>query len=38
MATVRVDTPPLANGRLKALVTGVAPEQKIKVFEETGDV
>jgi twitching motility protein PilT len=35
---VRVDTPPLANDDLKALVYEIAPEQKIKVFEETGDV
>src|SRR4029434_1569389 len=35
---VRVDTPPLANDDLKALVYEIAPAQKIKVFEETGDV
>src|SRR5688500_17860976 len=35
---VRVDTPPLANDDLKALVYEIAPEQKIKIFEETGDV
>src|SRR5579862_5580449 len=35
---VRVDMPPLANDDLKALVYEIAPEQKIKVFEETGDV
>ena len=32
---VRVDTPPLANDDLKALVYEIAPEQKIKLFEET---
>jgi twitching motility protein PilT len=35
---VRVDMPPLENDDLKALVYEIAPEQKIKVFEETGDV
>src|SRR5712671_706511 len=35
---VRVDMPALANDDLKALVYEIAPEQKIKVFEETGDV
>ena len=35
---VRVDSPPLQNDDLKALVYEIAPEQKIKVFEETGDV
>src|SRR6186713_2435607 len=35
---VRVDTPPLENDDLKALVYEIAPEQKIKIFEETGDV
>ena len=35
---VRVDMPPLANDDLKALVYEIAPEQKIKLFEETGDV
>src|SRR5437773_7210587 len=35
---VRVDTQNLANDDLKALVYEIAPEQKIKVFEETGDV
>ncbi|MGB8353773.1 MAG: type IV pilus twitching motility protein PilT [Chthoniobacteraceae bacterium] len=35
---VRVDSPPLENDDLKALVYEIAPEQKIKVFEETGDV
>jgi twitching motility protein PilT len=35
---VRVDTPPLENDDLKALVYEIAPEQKIKHFEETGDV
>src|SRR4029078_33732 len=35
---VRVDMPPLENDDLKALRYKIAPEQKIKVFEETGDV
>src|ERR1700719_5277727 len=35
---VRVDMPPLANDDLKALVYEIAPEVKIKLFEETGDV
>src|SRR6187455_2481626 len=35
---VRVDMPALENDDLKALVYEIAPEQKIKVFEETGDV
>jgi twitching motility protein PilT len=35
---VRIDSPPLENDDLKALVYEIAPEQKIKVFEETGDV
>src|SRR6186713_3713752 len=35
---VRIDMPSLANDDLKALVYEIAPEQKIKVFEETGDV
>ena len=35
---VRVDMPPLENDDLKALVYEIAPEVKIKVFEETGDV
>src|SRR6185295_4471577 len=35
---VRVDTPPLESDQLKALVYEIAPEQKIKTFEETGDV
>ena len=35
---VRVDMPPLVNDDLKALVYEIAPEQKIKLFEETGDV
>ena len=32
---VRVDTPPIDNDDLKALVYEIAPEQKIKLFEET---
>src|SRR6186997_1030772 len=35
---VRVDMPALANDDLKALVYEIAPEVKIKTFEETGDV
>ena len=35
---VRVDYPPLANDDLKAMVYEIAPEGKIKVFEETCDV
>src|SRR3984885_14941030 len=35
---LRVDMPGLANDDLKALVDEIAPEQKIKLFEETGDV
>ena len=35
---VRVDYPPLQNDELKAMVYEIAPEIKIKVFEETSDV
>src|SRR6187397_943001 len=35
---VRIDMPPLESDQLKALVYEIAPEQKIKLFEETGDV
>src|SRR5262245_45434018 len=35
---IRVDFPPLQNDELKALVYEIAPELKIKIFEETGDV
>src|SRR5918912_1116136 len=35
---VRVDYPPLQNDDLKAMVYEIAPEGKIKVFEETLDV
>lgn len=35
---VRVDMSPLENDDLKALVYEIAPEHKIKLFEETGDV
>jgi twitching motility protein PilT len=35
---VRVDFPPLQNDELKAMVYEIAPEGKIKVFEETLDV
>src|SRR5437763_6140806 len=35
---VRVDYPPLRNDELKAMVYEIAPEGKIKVFEETSDI
>src|ERR1700757_575979 len=35
---VRVDFPPLKNDDLKAMVYEIAPEGKIKLFEETSDV
>ena len=35
---VRIDSPPLESDDLKALVYEIAPETKIKTFEETGDV
>ena len=35
---VRIDMPALENDALKALVYEIAPEHKIKTFEETGDV
>ena len=34
----RVDFPPLENDGLKTMLYEIAPEYKIKVFEETGDV
>src|SRR4051812_2896441 len=34
----RVDSPPLENDALKAMLYEIAPEYKIKHFEETGDV
>jgi twitching motility protein PilT len=34
----RVDYPPLENDALKAMLYEVAPDYKIKIFEETGDV
>ncbi len=34
----RVDFPPLENDSLKAMLYEIAPEYKIKQFEETGDV
>src|SRR4249920_1060580 len=34
----RVDFPPLENDPLKAMLYEIAPEYKIKTFEETGDV
>src|SRR5678816_154379 len=34
----RVDYPPLENDTLKSMLYEIAPEYKIKVFEETGDV
>ncbi|HEY0724319.1 MAG TPA: PilT/PilU family type 4a pilus ATPase, partial [Pyrinomonadaceae bacterium] len=35
---VRVDYPPLQNDDLKAMIYEIAPEAKIKVFEETSDI
>ena len=35
---VRVDYPPLENDDLKAMIYEIAPEAKIKLFEETSDV
>jgi len=35
---VRIDAPPLESDDLKALVYEIAPETKIKTFEETGDI
>src|SRR5512135_2194640 len=34
----RVDHPPLENDDLKKMLYEIAPEYKVKVFEETGDV
>jgi twitching motility protein PilT len=34
----RVDYPPLDNDELKAMLYEIAPDYKIKVYEETGDV
>src|SRR2546428_9327250 len=34
----RVDHPPMDNDELKKMLYEIAPEYKIKVFEETGDV
>jgi twitching motility protein PilT len=34
----RVDFPPLENDSLKAMLYEIAPEFKLKIFEETGDV
>jgi twitching motility protein PilT len=34
----RVDFPPLENDALKAMLYEIAPEYKIKIYEETGDV
>ena len=34
----RVDFPPLDGDELKAMLYEIAPEYKVKVFEETGDV
>src|SRR5437870_6485267 len=34
----RVDHPPLDNDDLKKMLYEIAPEYKIKIFEETGDV
>src|SRR5207245_3428074 len=35
---VRVDFPPLQSDELKTMVYEIAPEGKIKIFEETSDV
>lgn len=35
---IRVDYPPLESDQLKSMLYEIAPEYKIKVFEETGDV
>jgi twitching motility protein PilT len=35
---VRVDFPPLKNDELKTMIYEIAPEGKIKIFEETSDV
>jgi len=35
---IRVDYPPLQNDELKAMVYEIAPEGKIKTFEETSDI
>src|SRR5437764_7633800 len=35
---VRVDYPALQNDELKAMVYEIAPEGKIKIFEETSDI
>src|SRR5258707_13120910 len=37
-ALQRVDHPPLENDDLKTMLYEIAPEYKIKVLEETGDV
>jgi twitching motility protein PilT len=34
----RVKFPPLENDELKTMLYEIAPEYKVKVFEETGDV
>jgi twitching motility protein PilT len=34
----RVEHPPLANDELKSMLYEIAPEYKIKIFEEMGDV
>src|ERR1051325_8123525 len=34
----RIDSPPLENDNLKTMLYEIAPEYKIKIFEETGDV
>ena len=34
----RVDHPPLDNDTLKSMLYEIAPDYKIKTFEETGDV
>jgi twitching motility protein PilT len=34
----RIDHPPLANDALKKMLYEIAPESKVKTFEETGDI
>src|SRR5262249_2823492 len=34
----RIDHPPLANDALKRMLYEIAPESKVKIFEESGDI
>src|SRR4051794_29333493 len=34
----RIDHPPLANDALKKMLYEIAPESKVKTFEESGDI